>query len=342
MSITLPSELDWVAKLAVGQDWPKGDEDRLNGLGQAWEGAAQRLVELAGEVDPATGGVLSSVGGQVAEEFSNFAQQLKSNLPDMAEAAGQVGQLGKNTALQVEYAKYMIVVQLIWLAAEIAELAFWAPEAIPALVTGVRAIVKMLLKRLVVSIAMGAGFMVGMDAVIQGIQFLKGDRTSWDTNATVQGLEGGAVGGAIAGVFSGVGAQFAPKFSSSLLGKGLTGGVSSVVTTEVMDQIFGGEDSMGAALTSGIVGSMGGGGGRHKSEGERGGIHVPGLHLPSLPDMRLPESSVEGGGGFLGVVGPGSGGVGEREGISVSGTGGSGLPMASDVTHTAELQESGV
>lgn len=300
MSIELPPELDWVAKLAVGQDWPKGDEDKLRSLGAAWDDAARQLTAISREIDPATSGVLHSVGGQVADEFTSFTQQLKSNIPDMAEAAGQLGELGRNTGLQVEYAKYMIIAQLVWLAVEIAELAFWAPEAIPVLVTGVRAIVKMLLKRLLISIATGVGFMVGMDAVIQGIQFLKGDRTKWDTAATLQALEGGAIGGAIGGIFSGAGSAFAPKFASSLIGKGLIGGASSIVTTEVMSEIFGGENDMGSALTSGIIGAMGGGGGKRRfGGGEHTEVHTPDIHLPSEPDLHLPKLPFDGEGPHL-------------------------------------------
>ncbi|MFE4627275.1 WXG100-like domain-containing protein [Streptomyces mirabilis] len=307
MSINLPPELDWVAKLAVGQDWPKGDEDKLRSLGEAWEDAARQLTAISREIDPATVGVLHSIGGDVANEFSNFTQQLKSNLPDMAEAAGQLGELGKNTGLQVEYAKYMLLAQLVWLAVEIAELAFWAPEVIPVLVTGVRAIVKMVLKRLLIAIATGVAFMVGMDVVIQGIQFLKTDRTKWDTAATLQALEGGAIGGAVGGVISGLGSAVAPKFAASLIGKGVVGGVSSIATTEVMEQIFGGENDMGAALASGIVGALGGGGGRRRYGGEHNEIHTPDTHLPKVP--------FEGG---LGIHGPKDfdiGGLGKGEGL---------------------------
>ncbi|MGM9444402.1 hypothetical protein ACTAF0_29765 [Streptomyces murinus] len=337
MSIELPPELDWVAKLAVGQDWPKGDEDKLRSLGAAWDDAARQLTAISREIDPATSGVLHSVGGQVADEFTAFTQQLKSNIPDMAEAAGQLGELGRNTGLQVEYAKYMIIAQLVWLAVEIAELAFWAPEAIPVLVTGVRAIVKMLLKRLLISIATGVGFMVGMDAVIQGIQFLKGDRTKWDTAATLQALEGGAIGGAIGGIFSGAGSAFAPKFASSLIGKGLIGGASSIVTTEVMSEIFGGENDMGSALTSGIIGAMGGGGGKRRfGGGEHTEVHTPDIHLPSEPDLHLPKLSFDGEGPHLpGMEDFDTKGLGDK-GVGTGGSTGSVKSPATGGSRTGE------
>ncbi|PWI42165.1 hypothetical protein [Streptomyces sp. ICBB 8177] len=291
MSINLPPELAWVAKLAVGQDWPDADEDKLRSLGEAWDDAARQLNEISREISPIATGVLQNISGAVADEFSSFTQQLQSNLPDMAQAAGQLGKLGKNTGVQVEYTKYMIIAQLIWLAVEIAELAFWAPEAIPAMVTGVRLIVRMLLKRLLTSIATGVAFMVGMDAVIQGIQFLKGDRTHWDTSSTIQALEGGAIGGAIGGVFSGVGSAFAPKFAGSLIGKGVIGGASSLVTTEVMSEIFGGDTDFGSALSSGIIGAMGGGGGRRRFGGGDDHVEVddPDIHLPSAGDFHIPK-----------------------------------------------------
>ncbi|MCH0567249.1 hypothetical protein, partial [Streptomyces sp. MUM 2J] len=341
MSIDLPPELDWVARLAVGMDWPKGDEDKLRSLGAAWDDAARQLTALSREIDPATSGVLHSVGGAVADEFSNFTQQLKSNLPDMAEAAGQLGELGRSTGLQVEYAKYMILAQLVWLASEIAQLAFWAPEAIPALVTGVRAIVKMLLRRLLVSIATGFAFMVGMDAVIQSIQFLKGDRTKWDTFATLQAVEGGAIGGAIGGVFSGVGSAFAPKFAGSLIGKGVIGGASGLVTTEAMSQIFGGEYDMGSALTSGIIGAMGGERGRRRFGGDHTKIHTPDIHLPSEADVHLPKAPSEGGARLPVLEDFGTGGLGSGGGLDEGGGPGHGRGETAGTDGPGESGETG-
>ncbi|MHA6757431.1 WXG100-like domain-containing protein [Streptacidiphilus sp. PAMC 29251] len=204
-------ELGWVARLAVGQAWPKGDEDKMIALGAAWNDAAQQLVNLSATIDPATSGVLNSIGGQVADQFHDFTAQLQSSLPDMADAAGQMGQLGHNTGVQLEYSKYMILAQLVWLAYELVQLAFWAPEAVPAAITAARLIVQMILKRLLQSVVMGVGFMVGMDVAIQTIQFLKGDRTKWDASLTLSAVESGAISGGIGGILHGVGGAFAPK-----------------------------------------------------------------------------------------------------------------------------------
>lgn len=288
MSVNLPPELGWVARLAVGQSWPKGDEDKMRSLGMAWDDAARALAAISREITPATRGVLNSVGGSVADEFGSFVRQLQSNVPDMAEASSQLGKLGKNTGVQLEYAKYMILVQLVWLAFEIAQLAFWAPEAIPALITSVRLVVRMLLRRLFTAIATGIGMMVAMDAVIQGIQMLKGDRTSWSVENTVAAIESGAIGGAIGGAAFGLGGAFVPKFSGSLIGKAILGAGSGAASTVAMNELFhsGEPEDVGFGAAAGAIGALGGGGGKRRAGG--GGetrVDTFDFHLPSVPDL---------------------------------------------------------
>ncbi|MGW0999550.1 WXG100-like domain-containing protein, partial [Streptomyces sp. NPDC002523] len=57
MTIKLPSEFDWVARLTVGQAWPDGDEDRLRDFADVWHENASQMVALAESLDPATRGV---------------------------------------------------------------------------------------------------------------------------------------------------------------------------------------------------------------------------------------------------------------------------------------------
>ncbi|WP_443053950.1 WXG100-like domain-containing protein, partial [Streptomyces sp. IBSBF 2435] len=341
MSVNLPPELGWVARLAVGQSWPKGDEDRMRSLGMAWDDAARALAAISREITPATRGVLNSVGGSVADEFGSFVRQLQSNVPDMAEASSQLGKLGRNTGVQLEYAKYMILVQLVWLAFEIAQLAFWAPEAIPALITSVRLVVRMLLRRLFTAIATGIGMMVAMDAVIQGIQMLKGDRTSWSVENTVAAIESGAIGGAIGGAAFGLGGAFVPKFSGSLIGKAILGAGSGAASTVAMNELFhsGEPEDVGFGAAAGAIGALGGGGKRRAGGGGETRVDTFDFHLPSVPDLpdlhgpaKPPGSGFESGGtgGASGRGGPaasgpdaGSGpGAGSHGGAATDGSGG--------------------
>ncbi|MEE1782631.1 hypothetical protein PUR71_06800 [Streptomyces sp. SP17BM10] len=290
MSIDLPPEIAWVARLAVGQSWPKGDEDKLRALGAAWYDTAQQLDSITKEIGPATHGVLNSISGPVADQFHSFTQQLQTNLPQMAEAANQIGDLGDNTGVQVEYAKLMVLAQLIWLAYELSTLSFAAPEAIPAAITSARLIVQMILRRLLVSVISGVGFMVGMDALIQSIQILLlHDRTKWDTDSTVQAVEGGAIGGAIGGILGGGLGAFAPKFAGSLIGKLAVGGATGVLTTATMTAVFGGDADYTSAITSGLVGALGGG--KHGRGGEEGKTKIDPVNLKEIkaPDLHLPD-----------------------------------------------------
>ncbi|MFD4879893.1 hypothetical protein ACFWOB_41935, partial [Streptomyces sp. NPDC058420] len=283
MSVDMPPELAWVARLAVGQAWPKGNEDNLQALGQAWNDAAQELKGISGQLGQSGNGVLESVGGQVADEFRGFVTQLESTLPEMAESAGQLGKLGKHTAVQVEYSKYMILGQLILLAAQIAEWAFFAPEVIPLAVTGARVAVKMILRRLLISIATGIALNVGLDAAVQTIQFLKGDRTEWSTDNTVSAVISGAIGGAMGGIFFGAGSVFAPKFAHSLFGKGILGAATGLGTAGIMYGIYhSGEDEFGSSVTAGLLGALGGGG-KRRFGGKGDTVQVDPVHV-NLPD----------------------------------------------------------
>ncbi|MEU8788320.1 hypothetical protein [Streptomyces sp. NPDC048643] len=298
MSVDMPPELAWVARLAVGQAWPKGNEDNLHALGQAWNEAAQELKGISEQIGASGNGVLESVGGQVADEFRGFVTQLESTLPEMAQSADQLGKLGKHTAVQVEYSKYMILGQLILLAAQIAQWAFFAPEVIPLAVTAARVAVKMILRRLLISVATGVAMNVGLDVAVQTIQFLKGDRTEWSTDNTVSAVVSGAIGGAMGGLFFGAGSVLAPKFAHSLLGKGVLGAATGLSTAGIMYGIYkSGQDEFGTSISAGALGALGGGGKRRF--GGKGGttevdpihVNVPGPLTFDLPGLETAEKA---------------------------------------------------
>ncbi|NUL07435.1 hypothetical protein HRW07_30300, partial [Streptomyces lunaelactis] len=288
MSIEMPPELAWVANLAVGQSWPQGDEDNLRALGAAWEDAAQELRGISEHIGSSANGVLESVGGQVGDEFRDFIVQLEGSLPAMSESAKGLGTLGRNTGLQLEYAKYMILLQLILLAAQIAHWAFFAPELIPAAITSARVAIQMILRRLLISIAIGVGLNVGMDVAVQTLQMLKGDRTQWSIENTVSAAGSGAIGGAVGGIFFGVGSVLAPKFANSLPGKGILGVATGITTTGVMQGIYGGEEAFGSSITSGALSALEGGG---KWRFGRGGPTEvdPVPDLSAVPEFDVPD-----------------------------------------------------
>ncbi|MER5657477.1 hypothetical protein ABT076_31165 [Streptomyces sp. NPDC002131] len=328
MSVDMPPELAWVARLAVGQAWPKGDEDNLHALGQAWNEAALELKGISEQIGASGNGVLESVGGQVADEFRGFVTQLESTLPEMAQSAGQLGKLGKHTAVQVEYSKYMILGQLILLAAQIAQWAFFAPEVIPLAVTAARVAVKMILRRLLISVATGVAMNVGLDVAVQTIQFLKGDRTEWSTDNTVSAVVSGAIGGAMGGLFFGAGSVLAPKFAHSLFGKGVLGAATGLSTAGIMYGIYkSGQDEFGTSVSAGALGALGGGGKRRfggkgsTTEVDPVHVNVPGPLTFDLPGLETAEkAALSDPPPSPGKSAPSTGGVTDSDSVNGNGT----------------------
>ena len=53
MSLEMPSELDWLFKIVAGQAWPKGDEDKLRALRDAWTQTGQAIPDVVDAGDAA-------------------------------------------------------------------------------------------------------------------------------------------------------------------------------------------------------------------------------------------------------------------------------------------------
>ncbi len=267
MGIQIPPEIAWAVSWAAGGDWPKPDEDHVRAIGAVWHGVSQELDRVAAAVDPVTARVLGSVKGAAATAFGSFASRLRQTIPSMAGAAGDIGTMSVNTALQVEYAKYMILAQSAWLAAEIVALAssFYGSALIPAEITAVRINVQLILRRAFKAVVSAAVTQAAMDAAVQGIQFLKGDRTEWDVQGTALGAAMGAMGGAIGMPISLAGSALAPKLSHTVVGHAVTGAVSGVAVGAATNLAFDAGQDLGLAAGAGAIG--GATGWRHRPGG---------------------------------------------------------------------------
>ncbi|MFI9274622.1 hypothetical protein ACIGXM_28525 [Kitasatospora sp. NPDC052896] len=320
MSIELPPALSWVASLAAGSHWPKGDEDAMAAVAEAWEDAERRLIELTEQIGDAGRAVLAHIGGQVADMFKQFTQSLESSTPDIGGAAGQLAQAARNTGVQLQHAKLMILAQLVWLANEIADLSFWAPEAIPAAVTSARVAITMIARRLLTSIAAGAAFMAGMDFGIQAIQHLMHDRTTWDWSSVASSAESGAIGGGTGGGIGAGAGAISKKAANSLIGKAVIGGAGGMAGSTVLSGIFGGPNDFALAGAGGAIsGALGGGKGRGGG-GAKPSVGPIDVHLP--PGLHLPEGADNPSG--FGVKEPGGLGTHGPDGFGANGTGGLG------------------
>ncbi|MGW4670772.1 WXG100-like domain-containing protein [Streptomyces sp. NPDC004324] len=286
----MPDAVASVAALIVGSNWPKGSETGLRLLADAWGEGARQLHGLSGQLGASGSGVLDSVGGRIADEFREFVSEMETLVPGLADSAEQMSDLSGRTALQVEYAKAMIIVQSILVFLQILHfLLFALPEAVPVVVAGGRAIVTMLLKNLLVSVGSGVALNLVSDVLVQVGQFIAGHRHEWDKDATASAVESGAIGGAVGGVVFGAGRAWKPRSAESLLGKLAQGAVTGGVTEGITYGIWGDDTSaFGSAITAGVVGTLEGGRRFRFSGASRDGsigvnTRVP--HLPGVPDV---------------------------------------------------------
>jgi hypothetical protein len=295
MSIEMPPELQWVSRLAVGQNWPAGNEDQLSALGDVWNTAGSNLSGVADQLGPLSYGMNDALSGPTGEQFQAFVAQVGSMVPQLSAGAVQVGGMAKDTAVQTQYSKLMILLQLVWIAEQIVEWSttIWG-AAVAAEVTAIgRAVVSAIFRRFVTTVVTATAMQTGMDALVQAFQmFVLKDRTTWNTSNTKGAAEMGAIGGAVGGVLHEVGSAVAPTFMESALGRVAHAGLTGVGTGVISDLAFGGGGDLGLAFVSGAAsGLFAGRSGQHGAgEGGEPAIEVPDTGaleagLPGLADL---------------------------------------------------------
>ena len=216
VSIEIPPELDWVVKIAAGQAWPQGDEDRLSDLGDVWYATQSQLSAVNHDIGPMASGMRDALSGPAADQFGLFVKQLNDTMPLLVETTGQLGSMSKETAVQTQYSKLMILLQLIWMAEQIIEWSstVWGLAVVPEIEAVGRVVIQQVAKRFVMSVVSATAIQTGMDALVQAFQmFVLKDRTTWNTQNTAGAAEMGAMAGGVGGVFHEVGHFFAPDFT---------------------------------------------------------------------------------------------------------------------------------
>ncbi|WP_444978671.1 WXG100-like domain-containing protein, partial [Actinoplanes derwentensis] len=260
VGLEIPSEVRWLFKIIVGDEWPLGDEEELRDLGAVWDQAAEELNGLAPALSGATGAVLTAIEGMAADEYRKFMKDLGAKLPAMVNASRELGNLARQTALEVEYSKYMVIGSLILLAQSIVaalSASFFtfgaSAAAIPAMQTAARFTVKAILRKLFQAILQGVIRQVALDAAVQGIQVLKGDRTSWDWEKTKGAAIAGAVGGVIGfGLGAGI-SKLAPQLEGKVLTEVVKGGSHELLTSLAVDKVNRSSETDWSAFTAGAT-----------------------------------------------------------------------------------------
>ncbi|WP_194915200.1 hypothetical protein, partial [Catenulispora rubra] len=281
MTITIPPELDWVAALAVGQTWPAGDEDQLAELGDAWRDTHSQLTAINHDIAPMASGMRDALSGPTAEQFGSFVKQLNTTMPTLVDTSAQMGDMSHETAVQTQYSKLMILLQLAWMAEQLLE---WAPTVWgAALVPEIEAIgelmVSQIAKRFVTSVASATAIQTGMDSAVQAFQmFVLKDRDHWDTSSTVSAVEMGLLSGGIGAAVHEIGHAIAPDFVNTLKGKVTVSAVTGVTSAVVTNAAFGGGQDLGLAFGAGVIGGFLGGKGPHEQAKEPPALDLGSLH----------------------------------------------------------------
>ncbi|MFD5089055.1 toxin glutamine deamidase domain-containing protein [Amycolatopsis thailandensis] len=257
----MPDAVKWLLPIVVGESWPEGDEDKLRDLRDAWHNASKAIQPIADTATKGATEVLGGWSGQGAEKFAEawkkFVEGDEAYFKSLADSSKALGDSCNATALDVEYTKYMIIISLVILAAQIVAMiaaaavtfggstAGIAPAQIATRMTvqmifrqlmqklaqeGFKKVAKELLEKLLKEglkkigkeVLQNTAMNLAMDAGIQGLQMAKGDRDSWDFSKT----KDSAISGAVDGV---VGA------GSSSIGKGATKGLSDSVGGQIVD-----------------------------------------------------------------------------------------------------------
>ncbi|MFJ9443427.1 hypothetical protein ACIRRH_16370 [Kitasatospora sp. NPDC101235] len=239
MSIMLPPGLAKFFSIVTGMKWPEADEDRLRTAGDDYLAIAEEVPELREWLRR----LLSTVhdndefAGEAADRFYERVLPLIGGTggTDYVTAAGlmakQLGDFAHKVANQVEYAKWMIIAQLIQLVAQIA----WAIAMAPITFGGslaeifvayetAGAVIKQvfiwLFKQLLLHEFLSITTAMVMDGIIQGIQIGQGHKDHWEKESFIQAVEMGAINGVLTGPLElltfGVGKMFGRIFGKGL------------------------------------------------------------------------------------------------------------------------------
>ncbi|MBO4206828.1 hypothetical protein, partial [Micromonospora echinofusca] len=206
---------DWVRTMfliTTGESWPEADEDKLRALSTVWNAFTTQLADTETTIRTARQAVTTSWTGQGADAFTTRLDQLvdTGHIKALRDTSAALTTYTQQAALNVEYAKAMIIGQLGILALNIGHL-LWllatpaAPAVVPA-ITALQAlgrhIAVQIVRHLVISLFWNIFPQIALDVAIQSVQMTR-DRTEWDTERSLSTILTGVIG---AGVGAGLGA----------------------------------------------------------------------------------------------------------------------------------------
>ncbi|MGW9351062.1 WXG100-like domain-containing protein [Nocardiopsis flavescens] len=237
MGMEIPDELANLFYGLTGTKWPDVDEDRLRDVSDMYSTVEYILAtELPELIVVLRRKVQSTFDGRTTEYFENSLAQFTAGQRDYvgeaAQLAADIQKYAKESANQVEYAKWMIIGQLIQLALEIAwaiataKFTFGASLAWISMFRfirsqAIRRILNWLVWNLLSHLFVAQLFGVTMDLLIQRIQMDQGNRDEWDKELTRMAAAGAFVEGLLSAGLSFGADLFLNKQLAKLFGDNL-------------------------------------------------------------------------------------------------------------------------
>ncbi|KAA8885749.1 hypothetical protein F3087_29435, partial [Nocardia colli] len=265
MSIDLPAGVQWLSYLA-GSAWPKGDEDKMFSIDDAFQTAATQLEGLIDQLRAACDTASANYSGpnadKMKQQFDLFFSG-DSSVASMASSMRQLGSSAHEMGVSIEHTKVQVIATLVMLAAEIAYLltTWFGAAMVPPLKAAAESVLASIGRSLLTKLQAHAAWMAArpmwqLAAISGGIQGVLGVASE----AAIQGWQKGQghIGGInlgqvfIAGAtgFAG-GAVGAPV--GSIVGKGLGNWVAQRFTMTV-------PKATGVAFVAGVAGGLAGAG----------------------------------------------------------------------------------
>lgn len=216
----------WILQaLNFGTAYPKGDEDDLFALGDAWKQAAEELRLLEPDLRAATDATAKFYSGDGAVEVKKEFDKLFSgpnSVDELAKALEELGTYTRNGGTQLEYTKvmegsfalitayavYALIAAWPWGSAGVPLALAAGRTAVGAAATrglqqlaleagraGLRNLLKPYLKQITIAGLKAGGMGMGLDGGIQAYQLGMGHRDSFDIGQNLRtGFEWGAGG----------------------------------------------------------------------------------------------------------------------------------------------------
>lgn len=165
MAIMIPGWLQWLEWVA-GTDWPEGNEDLQQQLGQDVEAVADQIRDtVVPAVERAVDAVLVGYpDGDGTEQIKQELDKLVPQLEQLADSYDKMGQSAAEHATQIRSNKLNGIIALAWLAAELAYAAFLGPAA-PAAQAGALAATQIAFRWLGTRLLNAIGSIVGKMAI---------------------------------------------------------------------------------------------------------------------------------------------------------------------------------